>query len=71
MPAVHACEDDEVSINLMRLRRICPRWIDDGFPSTNCWCHSSKQDDGKTANCPTKPADWKPGMSGVMEEPNK
>jgi hypothetical protein len=51
-------DDVVVSISLMRLRRqrVCPRWATPDFDVANCWCHSSRQDDGKMALCPTKPA---------------
>ncbi len=68
MSSTRAADSDDVVLNLMRLLRVCPRWADDTFSSVNCWCHSSRTDDGQTANCPKKPEGWKPGMPGSMEE---
>lgn len=71
MPKDPACEDEEVLINIMRLRRICPRWSDPSYPSAKCWCDASRQPDKKTANCPDKPDGWKQGMLGSVEVQTK
>lgn len=67
MPNTPACEDKEVSINIMKLRRICPQWADSNFLAADCWCAASRQPDGKFMSCPIKPDDWKEGMPGRIE----
>jgi hypothetical protein len=61
-----AADSDEVSMNIMRLQNVCPGWINTNFDILTCWCHSSRQESGKRADCPKKPDDWKPGMPGIL-----
>lgn len=36
----------------------CPKWVDGGFPASECWCVRYKGDRPNPWDCPKKPEDW-------------
>ncbi len=61
-----AADSLEVTINILRIQNVCPRWKNPDFLLVDCWCHPSRYGGEKAADCPTKPEGWLPGMPGNL-----